>query len=327
MTRLLLLVLSRCVTERLDAAVPGELGKSVRGEAFVEFEDDHSVDECPGGSCACWAACCAKQRGGGARFQSGRQSFAGQRLAGHEPVQVWVGGRESPVGRDEFGHGVAGTLDGHLEGGGRFPEAVGDDGGLQGGLVRQMLVQGRGADAQLVGESAHGQGLRALGLQKLSGDGDDLPASCRGWCLGHDGVVTVCSARSLSAAFMAWNAGRVCRSRDLAITGARRPVNLSFWVSRERPSSRASTRKSCSASKMPRIHSWPRQRRWPPSTASSTVGRSDTALAPTGCIRSESRLPTSIWPSARTMKGFHSGYAPRSVSTPHTRAGLTSTSI
>jgi hypothetical protein len=46
-----------------------------------------------------------------------------------------------------------------------------------------------------------------------------------------------------------------------------------------------------------------------------------------GLGRTVSLLPSAGVPSARTMNGFHSGYAPKSVSTSHTRSGRASMSI
>jgi hypothetical protein len=59
----------------------------------------------------------------------------------------------------------------------------------------------------------------------------------------------------------------------------------------------------------------------------STVGLTVVGRAPMGCMTRVSFSPTAGSPCARTMNGFHSGYAGRSASTVHTAAAGASMSI
>jgi hypothetical protein len=118
-----------------------------------------------------------QERGGGARFEPGGHLLAGQGAFGHQAVDVRVGRGEGTVGRDEGGQRFRGVPGGGFERGRGLFDSVDDDGGFQGRLVRQVLVQGRGPNADRVGDAAYGQGVRALGLQQFPGDGDDLPGA------------------------------------------------------------------------------------------------------------------------------------------------------
>jgi hypothetical protein len=135
------------------------------------------VDEGPRGPGAGRAPNGAQQGSGGAFLEPGREFGAGQGPLGHQPVDVRVAGRERAVGGHEGRQRIVGPGDGQLERGGRLLETGGDDGALERGLVRQVLVQRRGADAQFVRDPPHRQGLRALPLRQSAGDGDDLPGA------------------------------------------------------------------------------------------------------------------------------------------------------
>jgi hypothetical protein len=70
---------------------------------------------------------------------------------------------------------VLGTLDRLLERGCGFLQAGGDDGGFEGGLVGEVLVEGGGADPDAVGQAAHGEGPGAFLLQELAAGHHQLP--------------------------------------------------------------------------------------------------------------------------------------------------------
>ena len=54
-----------------------------------------------------------------------------------------------------------------------------DQGALEGGLVGQVLIDRRGANAQLVGDVAHRQRVGPLGLEQCTRGGDDVRGACR----------------------------------------------------------------------------------------------------------------------------------------------------
>ena len=160
-----------------DPGPPGGFQAAVVGEAAVEFEDEHAVDEGERGPGAFGAAGGPDQGGGGAVLQPGRQLFAGQRSFGHEPVQLGMAFGERAVGGDQSGQRFGGAVGGGVEGRGRLLEAGGDECGFEGGLVGQVLVQRRRADAEPVGEASHGQRLGAFGFQQFPGGRHDLPGA------------------------------------------------------------------------------------------------------------------------------------------------------
>jgi hypothetical protein len=110
-----------------------------------------------------------EQRGGGALLQAFREKVAGQRLLGHEPVQVGMRERERTVGTGKGGQRLGPVASGGFEGGSGLLESDGDDGGFQGGLARQVLVEGGRADPEPCAEPAHRQRLGALLLQQFLG--------------------------------------------------------------------------------------------------------------------------------------------------------------
>ena len=55
----------------------------------------------------------------------------------------------------------------------------------EGGLVRQVLVERRGADAQGLCHAPHGQGLGASGFQQFTTGGNDLLGTGRPRRLSH----------------------------------------------------------------------------------------------------------------------------------------------
>ena len=80
------------------------------------------------------------------------QVLAGQRLIGHQPVQVRVGGAVHRI----------------LKGGGVL-EPGGDDGGLQRGLVRKVLVQRRGRGCRADRRAAAWSGRPVLPVRAVPG--------------------------------------------------------------------------------------------------------------------------------------------------------------
>ena len=212
---------------------PGGFQAAVVGEAAVEFEDDHAVDEGEGGPGAFGAAGRPDQGGCGAVLQPG-----GRCSRGSGPSVIsrysWGWRRRRPVGGAQRGQRFGGTVGGGVEGLGRFLEAGGDEGDFEGGLVGQVLVQRRRADAEPVGEASHGQRLGAFGFQQFPGDRHDLPGARAQW-LTHAGRCG-CSARCLSAAFIASKAGWVWRSSERASSGTSTPVKFSSWDRRTPPS-------------------------------------------------------------------------------------------
>jgi hypothetical protein len=71
-----------------------------------------------------------------------------------------VGEGEAAVGGGQGGERLVGAVDGRRERLRRLLQAGGDDGRLQGGLVGEVLVERGGADAQPLGQAAHGEGRR-----------------------------------------------------------------------------------------------------------------------------------------------------------------------
>src|SRR5690348_234470 len=146
-----------------------------------------------------------EQRGGGALLQAFREKVAGQRLLGHESVQVGMRERERTVGTGKGGQRLGPVASGGFEGGSGLLESDGDDGGFQGGLARQVLVEGGRAVPS-----------RAPSRRIVSASAPSSSSSS--------------SARRLRAWFICSNAGRVWRSSDLLMKGTRSPRNCSCWT-------------------------------------------------------------------------------------------------
>jgi hypothetical protein len=125
------------------------------------------------------------QRLRGARFQPGGKQVPAQRLVVHEAVQVRVGDGEGAVGAGDRRDlpGAAGlartvrtvrTVRGGRERSGELGEARRYHQGLQGGFVRDVLVQRGRLDAEEAGDAPHGKRLGSFGVQQRAGGPGDL---------------------------------------------------------------------------------------------------------------------------------------------------------
>jgi len=112
------------------------------------------------------------------------KQVAAQGLVVHEAVQVRVGDGVGAVGagdRREVASGAGGIAlvrpvrggRGVRESGGELGEARGHHEGLQGGLVREVLVQRGSLDAEHAGEPPHGESPGAFGVEQGAGGTGD----------------------------------------------------------------------------------------------------------------------------------------------------------
>ena len=107
----------------------------------------------------------------GPLLQPGLQGGPVERPVGGQPVEV---GRRSCPSAGTSGPGPAGRSPAAWETRPISHKRIGDQRELDRRLAREVLVDRRRRDAELVGQPAHGQRLRPFGLQQPAGDLDDL---------------------------------------------------------------------------------------------------------------------------------------------------------
>src|SRR5471030_3234920 len=90
-------------------------------------------------------------REGSTAFHAGREQITLELAFRHQPIEVWMRLGEQAVGTGERAERICAVLERVLERLGLELEAGRDDRRLERLLVRQMLVDRRGADAKAVG--------------------------------------------------------------------------------------------------------------------------------------------------------------------------------
>src|SRR5471030_588032 len=123
-----------------------------RREPSVELEDRHAMRESPCGAGEVGVATNGLiDREGSAAFDAGREHVPLELAFSHQPVEVWMRLGKPAVGTGKRAERIVAVLDRVLERLGLELEAGRDDRRLERLLVRQMLVDRRGADAKAVG--------------------------------------------------------------------------------------------------------------------------------------------------------------------------------
>jgi hypothetical protein len=89
--------MTRDCDEGGQTRLPGRVEIGAGGKAAIKLENHHAVGEIPGGSCQVRVADRLHERRGGARFDTGAETFPRQRSRDHHPVEMRVRPGEDPV--------------------------------------------------------------------------------------------------------------------------------------------------------------------------------------------------------------------------------------
>ena len=152
--------------QRVKAAAPGLPGAvevAALGVATVDLEDHHAVGEAPQRLRAVRVAGGEEERLAGPLLEALGEQVSPQPAAGGEPVPVGAHERGGAVRVQDAAHhpSPAGAGERGVEHVADVEEHVLDEGGLEGGLVRHVLVERRRPHAEVVGQPPHREGVAA----------------------------------------------------------------------------------------------------------------------------------------------------------------------